>query len=84
MNDTQMGTEQKVTRQEAVTMYTLNGAYLTFEEDIKGSIEPGKHARHDKLNVELLNRFKIKGVFWWLLWVLHSGPLMHSPILGMI
>ena len=42
MNDTQMGTEQKVTRQEAVTMYTLNGAYLTFEEDIKGSIEPGK------------------------------------------
>ena len=44
INDTQMGTEQKVTRKEAIKMYTLNGAYLTFEEDIKGSIEPDKLA----------------------------------------
>jgi predicted amidohydrolase YtcJ len=44
INRTQLGTEQKVNRKEAVRMYTINGAMLTFEEDIKGSLEPGKVA----------------------------------------
>jgi predicted amidohydrolase YtcJ len=39
-----MGTEQKLSREEAIKLYTVNGAYLTFEEDIKGSLEPGKLA----------------------------------------
>jgi predicted amidohydrolase YtcJ len=36
--------EQRITRMEALKMWTWNGAYLSFEEKEKGSIEPGKLA----------------------------------------
>jgi len=36
--------EHQITLEEAVKCYTLNGAYASFEETIKGSIEPGKLA----------------------------------------
>lgn len=36
--------ENKLTRYEAVSLYTKNGAYASFEEDIKGTIEEGKLA----------------------------------------
>jgi predicted amidohydrolase YtcJ len=36
--------EYSIKLEEAVKCYTLNGAYASFEEDIKGSIEPGKLA----------------------------------------
>jgi len=36
--------ESRVSLIEAVKCYTLNGAYASFEEDLKGSIEPGKLA----------------------------------------
>ncbi|MCD6263492.1 amidohydrolase family protein, partial [Candidatus Bathyarchaeota archaeon] len=39
-----LGEEQRVTREEAIRMYTINSAYLSFEEDLKGSLEPGKLA----------------------------------------
>lgn len=35
---------QKITMLEAIRMYTYNGAYASFEEDIKGSLEVGKLA----------------------------------------
>lgn len=39
-----MEPEQRISREEALRMWTLNAAYLSFEENIKGSIEPGKLA----------------------------------------
>jgi predicted amidohydrolase YtcJ len=38
------GPEQRVTVQEAIASYTINGAWLDHMEDIKGSIEVGKLA----------------------------------------
>lgn len=36
--------EQRKTREEALYSYTMAGAYAAFEEDVKGSITPGKLA----------------------------------------
>ncbi len=39
-----VGGNQRVTVDEAIKVWTLDGAYATFEENIKGSITPGKLA----------------------------------------
>jgi predicted amidohydrolase YtcJ len=46
--------EESLTMIEALQGYTLYGAYLSFEEDIKGSIEPGKLADMIVLDQDLL------------------------------
>jgi predicted amidohydrolase YtcJ len=41
---TQFFPDQRLSRMEALKAYTINGAYAAFEEDIKGSLTPGKLA----------------------------------------
>ena len=46
--------EQALTREEALRSYTINNAYAAFEEDIKGSLTPGKLADITVLSKDLL------------------------------
>ncbi len=56
------GSNQKISLDEAIRVNTLNGAYNSHEEDVKGSITPGKLADYvvlaEDLNSIPLNRIK--------------------------
>jgi predicted amidohydrolase YtcJ len=47
--------EQRVTREQALKMFTLWPAYAAFEEASKGSIERGKYADFTVLSADILN-----------------------------
>lgn len=47
------GGDEAVSVPEAIVGYTRNGAYLTFEEDVKGSLEPTKYADFVVLSEDL-------------------------------
>ncbi len=51
------GANQRITVEEAIRCSTVHGAYASFEEDIKGTLEPGRLADlvvwdHDLLKIE--------------------------------
>jgi predicted amidohydrolase YtcJ len=46
--------EQSLTREQALRSYTINNAYAAFEEDVKGSLTPGKYADITVLSKDIL------------------------------
>ena len=46
--------DQRMSREEALKSYTLNAAYAAFEEDIKGSLTPGKLADITVLSKDIM------------------------------
>ena len=53
-NGERFNPEHVMTREEALQSYTLNGAIAAFEEDIKGTLTPGKYADIVVLSQDLL------------------------------
>jgi predicted amidohydrolase YtcJ len=45
---------QNLTREQAIRLYTINNAFITFEETRKGSLEPGKLADFIVLDRDIL------------------------------
>jgi predicted amidohydrolase YtcJ len=52
---TVIGSSEAISREEALKMYTINNAYGTFEEKVKGSIEVGKYADLIVISEDYLN-----------------------------
>ena len=50
-----LGPNQTVTREQALRMWTLSGAWMSFDEKNKGSIEPGKLADLVVVSKDFLN-----------------------------
>jgi hypothetical protein len=50
-----LGPNQGISRVDAIRSVTINGAYTTFEEKVKGSIEPGKYADFVVLSGDILS-----------------------------
>lgn len=55
MTGTVYGPDEAITMEEAIRGYTLLGAYLNFDEEEKGSLEPGKFADMIVLSDDLLS-----------------------------
>jgi hypothetical protein len=53
-SDQPLHPEQNLTREQAIRLYTINNAFITFEEEHKGSLEPGKLADFAVLDRDIL------------------------------
>lgn len=78
MTGTVYGLDEAITMEEAIRAYTALGAYLNFEEEIKGTLEAGKLADMVLLSEDLLtiDSERIMGVAVEKTWI--GGELVHE------
>ena len=73
-----VGEKQKVSLLEAIRMYTVNGAYASFEEDAKGSIEEGKLADFVLFDRSLLNAETDELLEAQVSWTMIDGKMVYE------
>jgi predicted amidohydrolase YtcJ len=73
-----IGEKQKVSLLEAIRMYTINGAYASFDEEIKGSIEPGKLADVVLFDRSLINTEIDKLMDAQVEWTMIDGEIVYQ------
>jgi predicted amidohydrolase YtcJ len=70
--------EQRMSREEALKSYTLNGAYAAFEEDIKGSLTPGKLADITVLSKDIMTIPEDEILSTEVVYTIVGGRVMYS------
>ncbi|KAA3606160.1 MAG: amidohydrolase [Calditrichaeota bacterium] len=72
--------EEKITVEEAIKAYTIGGAFASFEEDIKGSLEVGKLADLAVLSEDIfaVEKERIPKIFSCL--TLLDGKVVHNEL----
>jgi predicted amidohydrolase YtcJ len=68
---------QRMSREEALQSYTLNAAYAAFEEDIKGSLSPGKLADITVLSKDIMSVAEDEIPATEVLYTMVGGQVVH-------
>ena len=71
--------DQAMTREEALESYTLSNAYAAFEEDVKGSITPGKYADITVLSKDILTIPAEEILETEVVYTIVGGDVLHAP-----
>jgi len=74
--------EEKISMDKAIELYTLESAYASFEEDIKGSIEKGKLADIVVLSQDLFEISEDKIMDTKVVYTIIGGKIIYSSIAG--
>jgi predicted amidohydrolase YtcJ len=70
--------EQRLTRQQTLESYTINNAYAAFEEDIKGSLVPGKLADITVLSKNIMTIPEDEILETEILYTIIAGQIKHQ------
>jgi predicted amidohydrolase YtcJ len=70
--------DQRMTREQALLSYTVNPAYAAFEEDIKGSLAPGKLADLTVLSQDIMTIPDEKILSTEVLYTILGGKILYQ------